>query len=68
MGGSNSVDSKLPSTRKNVVIVGNSFGGRILLNMINQIDSKHDMVNVTVIDKSEVFEWVCGYYSACVDS
>ena len=60
MGSKQSMYEGGASAQKQIVIVGSSFGGRILTNMLKMQDLKNH--KILLIDKNEVFDWCCGDY------
>ena len=57
MGGSLSDPSSIkPLEKKKIVIIGASFGGNILTNMLKQIDPEEKHLDILLIDKYERFE------------
>jgi len=63
MGGSLTVEAK--AAQKNVVIVGFSFGGQMLIENIFKMSKVH---SITVIDKNESMEAITNMWEAfCID-
>ena len=47
---------------KTVIIVGTSFGGRILCKAIQQLDPEENYLNVLLVDKQSNFEFICTHF------
>ena len=54
-----------PDTKKRVVIVGASFGGHMIANGILDLNDQH--LEITFIDKSSHFEFICTNYKSLCD-
>jgi NADH dehydrogenase FAD-containing subunit len=60
MGGSQSATNNVaPGPRKKIVIIGASFGGKIMTNMLQQIDQEEKLYEILLVDKNEHFEYIC---------
>ena len=65
MGGSLSNDISLaPTGRKKIVIIGASFGGKIMTNMLQSLDPKEMLFDILLIDKNEHFEYICANFTS----
>ena len=51
-----------PGPRKKIVIIGASFGGKIMTNMLQQIDPNEKQYEILLIDKNEHFEYICANF------
>lgn len=56
MGGSNTkLENVEPTAGKKILVIGGSWGGRIISTMLLQFDQH---VQITIVDKSPHFEWI----------
>jgi NADH dehydrogenase FAD-containing subunit len=68
MGGSQSgMKAAVTGPCKKVVIIGASFGGRIITNMLLKCDPQEKQYEIMLIDKNEHFEFICVNYMAMVE-
>ena len=54
-----------PSSKFHIVVVGASFGGRIISSSL--LNLNRDNIEITLIDKSEHFEFICTNYKTLCD-
>lgn len=62
MGNNLSID---PSKKFHIVVVGASFGGRIISGAILNLDKAN--IEITMVDKAEHFEFICTNYKTLCD-
>ena len=69
MGGSQSniAVNLAPGSRKKIVVIGGSFGGKYITNMLQQLDPKEIQFEVLIIDKNEHFEYICANFASLAD-
>lgn len=66
MGGGSSkpLQVKVTGGRKKVVIVGGSFGGKMITQHLQLMDPEEQQFEILIIDKSHHFEFICSNYKA----
>ena len=62
--GSKFVEAKVTGGRKKVVIVGGSFGGKMITQHLQAMDPKEEQFEILIVDKSHHFEFICSNYKA----
>lgn len=68
MGGSQSKNISLaPMNRKKIVIIGASFGGKILTKWLQSLDPSEMFYDILLIDKNEHYEFNPMNYTALAD-
>jgi len=65
MGQEQSVTTQI--VRKKIVIVGASFGGRLLTQKLQELDPMEEYLDILLVDKSPHFEYICSNYKALTD-
>ena len=68
MGGTQTKELPDLSVKKKIIIVGASFGGRLLVQALQKLDPKEQCLEIQLIDKSPHFEYICSNYKTVVDS
>ena len=53
--------------KKKVIIVGASFGGRMLVQHLQKLDPEEKCISILLVDKSPHFEYICSNYKAVWD-
>lgn len=67
MGGSNTKLDVQAGAKKKIVIVGGSFGGKILTQCLQALDPNETQLEITIVDKNEHFEFICTQFLALAE-
>lgn len=67
MGGQQAKQLPELAMKKKIVVVGASFGGRMLVQHLQKLDPEQKCISVLLIDKSPHFEYICSNYKAVCD-
>ena len=64
MGGGSSkyVKATVSGGKKKVVIVGGSFGGKLIIQHLQALDPNEEQFDILVVDKQSHFEFICSNY------
>ena len=69
MGGSNTKLDQVHQVtqKKKIVIIGGSFGGRVLTQALQALDPQEHCFEITIVDKNPHFEFICSNFKSFVD-